>query len=116
VGPQNSLFRGRLGGAKPWRPEIEADDFCGTTTRALMLMGMIVGLELLLEIPYFLLELLDLVFESLDPLFGIGVLVPSCLLSHESSLDFGYITPHALANLHLDYPGGGQSAKPFPRK
>jgi hypothetical protein len=63
-----------------------------------MLMGMIVGLELLLEIPYFLLELLDLVFESLDPLFGIGVLVPSCLLSHESSLDFGYITPHALAN------------------
>ncbi len=66
-----------------------------------MAMRMIVGLELLLEIPYFLLELLDLVFESLDSLLGIGVLVPSCLLSHESSLDFGYITPHAGAILQL---------------
>ncbi len=68
--------------------EAEADDFCGKTTCVLMAMRMIVGLELLLEIPHFLLELLDLVFESLDSLFGIGVLVTSCLLSHESSLDW----------------------------
>lgn len=65
-----------------------------------MAMRMIVGLELLLEISYFLLEFLDLVFESLDPLFGIGVLVTSCLFSHESSLDFGYITLRAWAILY----------------
>jgi hypothetical protein len=40
-----------------------------------MAMWMIVSLQLLLEITNFLLELLELLFESLDPLLGVGVLV-----------------------------------------
>ena len=49
-------------------------------------MWMIVCLQLLLEITNLVLELLHLLFESLDALVGVGVLVTSLWLSHKSSL------------------------------
>jgi hypothetical protein len=53
---------------------------------ASMAMWMIVCLQLLLEITNLVLELLHLLFESLDALVGVGVLVTSLWLSHKSSL------------------------------
>ncbi len=53
---------------------------------ASMAMRMIVCLHLLLEITNVLLELLHLLFQCLDTLLGVGVLVTSLFLSHKSSL------------------------------
>jgi hypothetical protein len=53
--------------------------------RVRMIVWMIVRLQLLLEITNIRLELLALLLESLDPLFGVGVLVTSFLLNHKSS-------------------------------
>jgi len=51
-----------------------------------MAMRVIVCLHLLLEAANLVLELLHLLFECLDTLVGVGVLVTSLLLSHRSSL------------------------------
>jgi hypothetical protein len=56
-----------------------------------MRVRMIVSFHLVLQILHFLLQLLKLVFQRLDPLVIIGMMVTVLCLGHSSSLNAGMI-------------------------
>jgi len=55
-----------------------------------MRVRMVVSFHLVLQILHFLLQFLDLIFERLDPLVVIGVVVSVLCLGHVSSLNAGH--------------------------